>query len=271
MTRGTHRISLTFDDALDVHLDMVIPLLDRQGIAGTFFVTAGAVSFARRIENWRAAAAAGHELGNHTILHPAVRGKSYVTEGNAIERYTLDRMRLELIAANRLLQGVDGQAIRTFAYPCCNPTLGEPGLTKRVLRALRLDRTRLMGCVQRHGWLDVGSRETSYQPLVAELFLAARAGGERFSVGQEFPPPRFAVPCVSLDGKRLAQLEAVIAEFLRAEGGWLVFMAHGVGGGHRLSCDADVFEGLIRLLKAAPVSLMTFRNAARQIYTERHA
>jgi hypothetical protein len=266
MTNPSHIVSLTFDDALEVHLDRVVPLLDQHGFKGTFFVTVGADSFCRRLDAWRSAAATGHELGNHTLLHPAVRGKDYVTEGNAIERYTLDRMRTELEMANRILTGVDGCHERTFAYPCCNPVLGTPGWAKRVVRWLGLDRTRLMGFVARHPGLDLGTTERSYEPVVKDLFLAARIGGERFSAGPDYPPRQSAVPCVALDGKNLDELKDLVEDFCRQEWGWLVLMAHGVGGGHRLSCDADVFEGFLRLLKTRTLTVLPFGGAARQVY-----
>jgi hypothetical protein len=266
MVAPSHIVSLTFDDALDVHLDIGIPLLEEYGFRGTFYVTVGAPSFTQRIDDWRCAAANGHELGNHTIFHPAWRHKSYVTDGNAIETYTLDRMRLELESANRILTGLDGQKARTFAYPCCNVVIGMPGLAKRLLRSMRLDRTRLMGAVMRHGWLDLGSTETSYEALAAELFLAARIGGERFSAGPGYPPCRSAVPCVSLDGKSMGGLSAILDAFFRQDGGWLVFMVHGVGGGHRLSCDRAVFESLLGSLQSHTTHVLTVRDAAKSVY-----
>jgi hypothetical protein len=259
-------VSLTFDDALNVHLDRTVPMLERLEFRGTFYVSLGAPSFTSRLADWQRAAASGHELGNHTLLHPAWRHKEYVTEGNAIENYTLDRMRVELEAANRILNGIDGETVRTFAYPCCNPVIGSPGLAKRLLRSLKLDRTRLMGGLIRHPWLDLGSTERSYEALAAEVFLAARIGGEHFSAGPNYPPRRSAVPCVSLDGKTLADLVSVLDAFLMHERGWLVFMAHGIGGGHRLSCDLDVFESLLGILRSRSVPVRTFRDASQLVY-----
>ena len=266
MSMPTHIVSLTFDDALDVHLDCAVPLLEQHGFLGTFYVPAGAPSFTGRLDEWRKVAARGHELGNHTVLHPAWRCKSYVTEENAIEVYTLDRMRRELEAANRILAGLDGRTARSFAYPCCNPVIGEPGLAKRLLRCLKLDRTRLMGMLFQHGWLDLGSTETSYEALAAELFVAARLGGERFSAGRDFPPSRSAVPCVSLDGKGQDDISGVLDAFQRCEHGWLVFMAHGIGEGHRLVTDRGVFEWLLGQLRSRSVSVCTFRDAATGVY-----
>jgi len=169
-------VSLTFDDALDVHLDRAIPVLDEAGLRGTFYVNLGSESFTSRLDDWRGAAARGHELGNHTIFHPGVSSKKWVTEGIAIDNYSLDRMRVEVEAANRLLQAVDGMSQRSFAFPCSNPWLGRPGVPRRVLTRLGLDRTRLMGWVDRFG-LDFGSGLVDYTPLVRAAFPAARCGG----------------------------------------------------------------------------------------------
>lgn len=261
-----HIVSLTFDDGLDVHLDCVVPLLERHGLTGTFFVTTGASSFRARRGDWGSVVARGHELGNHTVLHPAVRGKAYVTEDNDIERYSLERMRQELEAASRCLAELDGRSDRTFAYPCCTSVLGRPGILKRALRWARLDRTRLMAWVQRHPALDVGTSERSYESVASSLFVAARTGGERYSAGEGYPPPRWMVPCVSLDGRTWGDVQALLDSFVREECGWLVFVAHGVDGGHRLSCDRAVFETLLAELRNPGVSVQTFRAAAQAIY-----
>ena len=51
-------ISLTFDDGLDCHLDKAVPILERYGLRGTFYVPVGGEEFERRHRDWRAAAQA---------------------------------------------------------------------------------------------------------------------------------------------------------------------------------------------------------------------
>ena len=81
-------VSLTFDDGLDVHLEVVMPLLEAAGLRGTFYVNPGRQAddgprdrsqlsdedykekWTRQIPGWQAAAARGHEVGNHTVDHP---------------------------------------------------------------------------------------------------------------------------------------------------------------------------------------------------------
>src|SRR5688572_24042868 len=73
-------VVLTYDDALDVHLDHAIPALDSLGFKGSFYLSAAFPGSKNRIPDWRKAAANGHELGNHTYFtrvmlpNPAGRG-----------------------------------------------------------------------------------------------------------------------------------------------------------------------------------------------------
>lgn len=59
-------ISLTFDDARPVHLDVAVPELNKRHLHATFFVI---VSRLTRLDEWRQAQAEGHEIGNHTVTH----------------------------------------------------------------------------------------------------------------------------------------------------------------------------------------------------------
>jgi peptidoglycan/xylan/chitin deacetylase (PgdA/CDA1 family) len=260
-------VSLTFDDALDVHLDTAIPILDGAGVPGTFYVNLGAECFTARHAEWRRAAAQGHELGNHTIFHPGVSSKDWVTEGIAIDHYSLDRMRVELDAANRLLSLVDGRAERSFAFPCSNPWLGKPGWPRRLLTRLGLERTRLMGWVDRFG-LDFGSRLVEYTPLVRERFPAARCGGMPSSDLGRRSQDRHRVRAVAGDGETFEALSAAVETAIERNA-WLVFVFHGIGGGHHLSCDLAVFQKLVAVLAAdARVEVVSFLEGARRAFPE---
>ena len=73
-------VSLTYDDAINVDLDNAIPALDSVGLKASFYLSgySGAIN---RIDEWRAIAKNGHELGNHTLYHPCTGGpgRSFVT------------------------------------------------------------------------------------------------------------------------------------------------------------------------------------------------
>jgi len=258
-------VSLTFDDALDVHLDTALPLLDKYQTQGTFYVNLNAPAFVRRLHEWQAASTRGHELGNHTIFHPAVASKPYISEGNALENYTLDRMRIELATANQFLSAIDGKQERTYAYTCCNSVLGRPGLVKRFLFRYGLDRTRIAGWMYRWPALDFLSHEQNYSGLVSDLFVAARGGENPAGADRITSADRNFVPCVSADGKSADELLATVDTFAR-HGNWLIFMFHGIGGGHRLSCEPDALERLLdRLTKDPGIKVTTFIDAAGTI------
>src|ERR1700722_18579248 len=59
-------VSLTFDDARAVHLDVAIPQLNKRHLNATFFVI---VSKLTRMDDWKKAGAEAHEIGNHSVTH----------------------------------------------------------------------------------------------------------------------------------------------------------------------------------------------------------
>jgi peptidoglycan/xylan/chitin deacetylase (PgdA/CDA1 family) len=169
-------ITLTFDDALDVHLDHVIPTLNRHGLRATFYIPLAACSIGRRAAEWQRAAETGHELGNHSIFHPAEGSQPWVREANNLDLYTLDRMQMELEVANNILKALDGRDDRTFAYPCSNPVLGNVGWPKRFLRTIGRANTRISSWLDRLH-LDLGASRHNYSSLLQDLFVAARGVG----------------------------------------------------------------------------------------------
>ncbi len=258
-------ITLTFDDGLNVHLDNALPILDRNDLKATFYVPLSSDCFNRRMNEWRRAAASGHEIGNHTIFHPGVRSKKWVREGNAIENYSLDRMRMELEVANNILKALDGRSNRSFAFPCSYHVIGRPGLVKGALRFLKLDRTRLMGWVNRWG-LDFASEETNYTEVVRELFFAARCGGSSVETLPSIPPDRYQIKGIQGDGCSAEELLRSVDVALEREA-WLVFVFHGIGGGHHLSCSAEAFERLIeRISSDDSIVVKNLIDAAKSIW-----
>lgn len=263
-------ITLTFDDALDQHLDVALPALDASGLVGTFYVPLSAPGFARRQNEWRAAAADGHELGNHTVFHPAVSSKAWVQPGNAIEEYSLDRMRRELEFANEMLSALDGRTERTFAYPCSNPWVGRSGWVRAALRRLNCERTRLAGWVDEFG-LDAGATRRSYAPIVAELFPAGRGGG--LLRGDVVPPTsqwqRTNLLSVAVEGWELSELQRHVESAVSC-GTWVILQFHGVGGGHHMDCEASVFQEFAGWLgDRHPLCVKTVLEGARRLWPER--
>ena len=114
-------VSLAYDDALDSQLDTAIPALDKAGIKASFYLTLGSEVLKRRMAEWRAAAARGHELGNHTLFHQCSRAgadRSWVTPENDLDKISAAQLVAQIRLGNTLLQAIDGQHERTFTTPC---------------------------------------------------------------------------------------------------------------------------------------------------------
>lgn len=114
-------VVLTYDDALNVHLDNAIPLLDSLGLKATFYLSAYFPGCKDRLTDWKKAAESGHELGNHTLFHPCNgkgAGRSWVSAERDLSTYSLSRMLDEIRMTNVFLQSLDGKTQRSFAYPC---------------------------------------------------------------------------------------------------------------------------------------------------------
>jgi peptidoglycan/xylan/chitin deacetylase (PgdA/CDA1 family) len=260
-------ISLTFDDALDEHLDVALPILNDAGLKVTFYAHLTAASLTRRMSEWRDLAQAGHELGNHTIFHPADIRKSWVREGNALDLYTLDRMDLELQVANDWLQAIDGQSERTFAYPCSNSILGSYGATARLLFRLGLRNTRWPGLLEQ--WhLDFGNTRSSYRTLMPKHFVAARGGGLHLSdhspaFGQLIPD---CLPSAAVEGHSFEEMRDFISRSL-TKPTWAIIQFHGIGGGHRMDCLRSEFQKLITWLSQHHHDkVVTVVNGARRLF-----
>src|ERR1700758_1316271 len=101
---NNHRaaVSLTFDDARPVHLDVAVPELNKRHLRATFFVT---VSKLTRLDDWRRAQAQGHEIGNHSLSH-----EHPVTLTNEGEEIQVEDAKL-------FLDSNFHSDVITFAYP----------------------------------------------------------------------------------------------------------------------------------------------------------
>ena len=104
--RGSRRrraIALTFDDGPSEGTGRLLDLLNRLQIPATFFVCG--MNVRRRPQILRAAAEAGHEIGNHSYSHPALYFRS--------ERFICE----ELSAAQSIISETTGAAPKLFRAP----------------------------------------------------------------------------------------------------------------------------------------------------------
>ncbi|MCY2930981.1 MAG: polysaccharide deacetylase family protein [Planctomycetota bacterium] len=198
-------LSFSFDDARASQVDVGIPILDRHGVKATFYVMLYNVE--PRLAQWKAALAAGHEIGNHSLRHPCSANFGFARD-SALEDYTLADIEAEIVEANARLQELLGQTPRTFAYPCGQTFVG-----------------RGAGCA-------------SYVPVVARHFLAGRG-----FLSEPFNNPALcdlAQLCgAPSDDLSFAELRRR-TEAILAEGGWLIFCGHEVGqtGGQTTRSEA---------------------------------
>lgn len=114
-------VSLAYDDALDSQLDTAIPALDKAGLKASFYLTLSSDVVKRRMAEWRAAAARGHELANHTLFHQCSRSapdRAWVTPENDLDKTPVAQLVAQIRVGNTLLHAIDGQRERTFTAPC---------------------------------------------------------------------------------------------------------------------------------------------------------
>jgi peptidoglycan/xylan/chitin deacetylase (PgdA/CDA1 family) len=107
---------LTFDDGFRSWLTEVVPLLERLGVRATFYVCTGlfgqqhwhlAGDAGRLLTEQEAGAlaAAGMELGSHTVTHPDLR----LVDGGELA--------VELRDSKSAVERITGRPCRTLAYP----------------------------------------------------------------------------------------------------------------------------------------------------------
>lgn len=227
---------LTYDDALETHLNHVLPALDAAGLRGTFYLTIESPFFLQHIPRWQAAAKAGHELGNHSLIHPC-RGPSvfperdWVSKSSDLTQYSIERVIRELRLSNEILRSVDGIQQRTFAFPCG----------------------------------DTEAKDGDFADAIQPLFIAARFGGAGFG---DLEARRYRLPSLAAETLTGEQLIAYVKHVIDAEGfGSITF--HGVGGDY-LSVSNDAHQQLLDYLKTneANIWVDTLRNIAHHLYSD---
>ncbi|MGJ8692702.1 MAG: polysaccharide deacetylase family protein [Thalassotalea sp.] len=207
-------IVLTYDDTLNSHLDHAIPQLKTQHLTGTFYISGARAELPSRMTEWQQAAKDGNELANHTLYHPCQKskpGRDWVTPAHDMDTYTLSQFISELKVTNTLLQAIDGETQRTFAYTCG----------------------------------DTEINGTSVVDVLKPLFLGARAvtdDGLNNPKTMDF----HLVRSQSADNKTGQQLIAM-AQAAQQKNQLMVFLFHGVGGDY-LTVDNEAHQALLAYL-----------------------
>jgi len=232
----TAAISLTFDDAMQTHLDNAGPILMKHGLRGTFFVITGALnSWQKRIEDWKELAAEGNEIGSHTVNHPCLLKNIKFHS----QSYTPEMMLKEIQdSCQDIVRRLGTHRGLTFAYPCGDMTFGPPG--QQVRNQARYLDYLAEYCFAARGY-------NSWAPVVPEDLNPLSVPVLGWTFGRDFP-------------SLLATMEPV-----RQGYHWGVFVFHGVGG-QWLSIKSQTLDELAGYLKGhGEIWTTTFGDAVRYI------
>ncbi len=208
-------VVLTYDDAIDGDLDNVIPALDSLNLKGTFYIIGSSPVVNNRLNEWRLAAKNGHELGNHALFHPcdgSLPGRSFVTADNDLSKYTVSRAVSEIRVNNTLLKAIDGKDKRTFAYPCGDRKIGDVYF---------------------------------YDQLKKE-FVGARGVSAGLQTPNEVQLDN--IDCYGINGQSADYMIDLVKKAQQTHT-LLVFLFHGVGGGHSINVSLDAHSKLLHYLK----------------------
>ena len=202
-------LSLTFDDARASQMDIGLSLFERQHVRVTFYVSPKNLSL--RLPRWQQAVLAGHEIGNHSLTHPCT-GNFDFSSTNALEGYTLQRIRSDIDQADTMIQKLLGVRPAGFAYPCGQTFVGE------------------------------GAGVRSYVPVVARRFHSGRLwlsedanNPARCDLAQLLG--------VEMDGKSFAELRPMLDSAI-GRGCWLVLAGHEIGDAGRQTTSTNTLNAL---------------------------
>jgi len=215
---GAHgAVSISYDDALPCHYQLVAPAWESQGLRVTFYTQIYGVM--DNPDAWREVAQKGHELGNHSIFHPCRKhdGVTWLADEYDLSRYTPTRWSDEMRIASSILSSIDGKTERSFGNTCCNTELGE------------------------------GDTLHSLEPLIEELFVAGRGPFNKQAVDVSAINYN-ALGHFGADGRTFEDLKQEIDTGIEA-GGWVIYMIHGVGEGtHGMCIESAEHQRLVDYL-----------------------
>lgn len=207
-------VVLTYDDALNVNLNNVIPALDSLDLKGTFFLTVSSPAFTRHLAEWKTASLK-HELANHTVFHPcdgSATDRKWVSSDYDLSKYSLRRITDEVKMANAVLQTVDGKTQRTFAYPCGDTKAGN----------------------------------IAYMDSLHSEFIAAR--GTNPELVKPESVDLYNIGCYVVNGQTGDQLIETAKQAIQTNS-LVVFLFHGVGGEHSINVSLQAHSELLHFLK----------------------
>ena len=208
-------ISFTFDDARPSQVDNGRGIFSRMGVKGTFYVLPGDVE--RRLDAWRQMIADGHEIANHSLVHPCSGNYTWSSE-NPLENYTIQQIEAELDKANQRIHQLLGVTPQSFAYPCGRTSLGR------------------------------GRNARSYIPSVAAMFLTGRSAYDD-TPNDPLLADFAQLASVDMDEKSFERIEPLLKETLE-RGAWLILMGHEINREGPQTTRVEVLERLLAYAQA---------------------
>lgn len=208
-------VVLTYDDAIDQHLDNALPVLDSLQLKASFYVTAFSPSVQKRMQEWKQLASSGHELGNHTLYHPCIgdsMGRSWVPADYDLKKYTVKRLEDEVRMTNLFLQALDGKTERTFAYTCGDKIVKDSAF----IEGMRKD------------------------------FVAARSVINQMSTINNID--LYNVDCYMVNNQPIEEMIGWVDKAIEKKA-LLVILFHGVGGGNGLDISLTAHRQLLLYIK----------------------
>lgn len=221
-------VSLTFDDGMYSQLNVAVPVLAAAGLRATFYLnptgreeSAGiGDSWMENLARWQPVQAAGHEMGNHSLMHPcSLNIAAEWLQGRNLREWTLERLQADVLEAQRRLQAAfPSQQHTSFAYPCYEDAVGK------------------------------GRQRVCYTPFIAEHFVAARHKSE---LRGDLSNDPLACDVHHLSSwpveRRDSALMIGLVEQAMHLGRWAIFTFHGIQEGHLPVGDGD-FQELVDYL-----------------------
>ena len=214
-------VVITYDDAINEHLDNAVPVLDSLGLKATFYITAFSTSMQTRLNDWKNLATKGYELGNHTLYHPCIggTGREWVSKQNDLRNYSVKRMENEVGMTNLFLQSLDGKTKRTFAFTC--------------------------------GDMKVG--DSSFIDGMKKDFVAARAVRNEMHKINEVD--LYNTDCYVVNNHNFEQMKEWVDKAIQTNS-LLVILFHGVGGGNGLNVAVDDHRKILSYIKQQEKDVM---------------
>ncbi|WP_239582696.1 polysaccharide deacetylase family protein [Sutcliffiella tianshenii] len=174
-------VVLSFDDGPDpAYTSEILDILDKYDVKGTFFIVGrNAMMHPQLVKRMHDE---GHEIGNHTFTHPDITS------------ITPSRLRMELNATQRLVQGITGHSMTLFRPPYIADTvLGSRKEQLPIMVTQDMGYTLARESIDSGDWQKISSKELVNRILdqlnagKGNVILLHDAGGDRAITVEALP------------------------------------------------------------------------------------